>query len=92
MNFAGIALGAYMITAVVGLCFGVLQSILLKQAVFVKEPRKWLYGVKFGLWAVALVIMALISLPLLIVFVVAASITLLVGSAFFYHRAQKEAR
>ena len=92
MDFASIALWAYMLTAVFGLCFGVLHSILLKHAVFTKEPRKWLYGVKFVLWAAALVIMALVSLPLLIVFVVAASITLLFGSVIFYHKAQKEAR
>ena len=92
MDFSSIAWWAYCITALAGLTFGVLQSRMIQSAVLGKQPRKWLYAVKLGLWAVALLVMAMISLPLLIVFVVIASITMLVGSALLYHKAQKEAQ
>ena len=92
MDFASIVWWAYLITALAGLGFGVLQCILLKYAVFAQPPRRWMYAIKFGLWALALVVMALVSLPLLVVFAVAASITLLVGSAWLYIKAQREAR
>jgi len=92
MNFASVEPWAYMLIAVVGLCFGVLQSVLLKYAVYAKQPRKWFFAIKFGLWAIALLVVALISLLLLVVFAGVSSITLLVASALLYHNAQKEAR
>ena len=92
MDFSGIAWWAYGATALAGLAFGILQSLLVKSAVMGKQPRHWLYPLKLGLWAAALLIMGLISPPLLVVFAVVASITLLVGSAIFFRKAQKEAR
>ena len=82
----------YVLTALGGLGFGAFQSWLVKRAAMGEKPRGWLYGLKFALWAAALAGVALISLPLLIVFVVAASLSLLVGSIIMYLRAQKEAR
>ena len=58
----------------------------------ISNDGQWLYVVKLALWAVALGVMALISVALLLVFAVVASITLVIGSALIYHRAQKEAR
>ena len=92
MDFSGIAWWAYLVGAVAGAGFGVLQSMLLRSAMLAEPPRKWLYAVKYVLWAAALTVMALISVPLLLVFAVAASITLIVGSALLYRKVQREAR
>ena len=92
MDFSGIEWWAYMLTAAGGLVFGILQGRLMKWAFLAKRPRQWLYGIKFLLWAVALVGLAFVSIPLLFVFVVASTITLGISSAVYYHKAQKEAR
>ena len=55
MNFTNVAWWAYAIAAAVGLSFGFLQSRLVKWATMGEHPRKWLYAVKFGLWALVLV-------------------------------------
>ena len=92
MDFTGIVWWAYIVTGIAGIGFGILQSLVMKHAVLGAQPRQWLYVVKLALWAVALGVMALISVALLLVFAVVASITLVIGSALIYHRAQKEAR
>lgn len=92
MDFAGVAWWLYAIVAAVGIGFGVLQSGLLKWASMGRKPRRWLFALKFALWAGALVALAFWSLPLLVVFVAASSLALLVGSALIYRKAQREAR
>ena len=92
MDFSGIEWWAYVLTAAGGLVFGILQGRLMKWAYLAQCPHPWMFGIKFLLWALALVGLALISVPLLLVFVVASTITLGVSSAVFYHKAQKEAR
>jgi hypothetical protein len=92
VNFTNVAWWAYAIAAAVGLSFGFFQSRLVKWATMGEHPRKWLYAVKFGLWALALIGFALISLPLLVVFVAVGSLSLLVSSALIYRKAQREAR
>lgn len=92
MNFAGIAWWAYLLTAMAGVGFGLVQGLLMKRAVLGDKPKKWLYFVKSFLWVAALVIMALISIPLLLVFTIASSITLLTISALLYRKSQKGAR
>ena len=92
MDFSGIEWWAYVLTAAGGLVFGILQGRLMKWAFLAKRPHPWIYGIKLLLWALALVGFALMSIPLLLVFVVASTITLGVSSAVFYHKAQKEAR
>ncbi|MDD3213865.1 MAG: hypothetical protein PHY64_09320, partial [Eubacteriales bacterium] len=72
--------------------FGFLQSLLMKRALLGEKPKKWLYLVKSLLWVAALVAMALISIPLLLVFTVAASAMLLTISALLYRKSQKGAR
>ena len=92
MDFTNVPLLHYVLTALGGLGLGAFQSWLVKRAAMGEKPRSWLYALKFALWAAALAGVALISLPLLIVFVVTASLSLLVGSIIMYLRAQKEAR
>ena len=92
MDFASVAWWAYLLGALGGLLFGLLQSLLVKRAVLGEHPRKWLYAVKFGVWALALTGLALLSLPVLLVFVVAATVTQVIGSMVAYQKAQKEAR
>jgi len=91
MDFAGIAWWAYLLAASAGAGFGVLQSLIMKRALLEEQAKKWLYAVKYALWAVALAVMALVSIPLLLVFVVAASITLVIVSLLIYRKAQKGA-
>jgi hypothetical protein len=92
MDFAGIVWWQYALVAAVGIGFGVLQSGLFKWALTGKHHRKWLFALKFVLWGGALLALAFWSLPLLVVFVAAASLSLLVGSALIYRKAQREAR
>lgn len=92
MDFASVAWWLYALFAAIGLGFGILQSWLMKLAAMGDRPRKWLYAVKFALWAVVLVVLALYSLPLLVVTVAAATLSLLIGSALMYMKAQREAR
>jgi len=92
MDFASVAWWAYLLAASAGAGFGVLQSLLMKRALLGEQPKKWLYAVKVLLWTAALVVMALISIPLLLAFVVIASITLIIASMLLYRKAQKGAR
>jgi hypothetical protein len=92
MNFAGVVWWAYLLAALAGLGFGFLQSVLMKRAVLGENHNRWLFAVKAALWIVALVLMALVSLSLLLVFVVIASITLLIVSLRIFHQTQKETR
>lgn len=92
MDFASVAWWAYALSGVVGIGFGVLQSLFVKWAAMGEHPHKWLYALKFALWAVSLAVFALISIPLLLVFTVVATVTLLAGSAMLYRKAMKEAR
>lgn len=92
MDFASVAWWAYGLAVLGGAGFGVLQSLLVKLAVLGRRQAKWLYAVKMAVWAVALVGVGLISLPLLVVFTAAASILQGVASAVIYKKAQKEAR
>ena len=91
MDFASVAWWGYAIVAVLGILFGILQSVMMRGALMGETPRKWLYAVKLALWGAVLVILAVISLPLLVAFVPAASLTMLVGSAILYRKAQREA-
>jgi len=92
MDFSSITWWGYAIVVAIGVGFGILQSVMMRGAMLGDKPRKWLYAVKLLLWAVALVVMAIISLPLLVVFVAVASLTLLIGTAIVYRKAQREAR
>ena len=92
MDFASVIWWAYVLTVIAGLGFGAFQSILMKKAMLGKKTRNWLYFVKLLLWAAVLAALAFISLPLLIVFVGAASLTMIIGSMLIYRRAQREAR
>jgi hypothetical protein len=92
MDFASVAWWAYGLAVLAGAGFGVLQSMLMKRALLGDNPQKGLYAVKFILWAAALVVAALISIPLLLAFVVAASVTLVFVSLRIYKKTQKGAR
>lgn len=92
MDFASVSWWAYALAVLGGFGFGALQSLLVKLAVLGKRKARWLYAVKMTVWAVALVGVGLISLPLLVVFTAAASVAQMVGSALIYAKAKKEAR
>ncbi len=92
MDFAQVAWWAYLAAGAAGAGFGVLQSLLMKRALLGEKPKKGLYAVKLLLWAAALTGMAFISVPLLLAFVAAASVTLIAVSFLLYQRSQKGAR
>ena len=64
---------AYAITVAGGIGFGCLQFICLQKAM---EGRAWLLAVKLLLWITVMALVALISVPLLLFFVSAATLTL----------------
>ncbi|MCE5342137.1 MAG: hypothetical protein LLF96_00920 [Eubacteriales bacterium] len=92
MDFANIAWWAYLLTTLAGLGFGFFQSLLMKRAVLGEKPQRWLFALKAALWIAALVLMALVSIPLLLVFVVVASLMLLIVSLRMFLKTQKGAR
>jgi hypothetical protein len=92
MDFASVAWWAYGLAAAAGVGFGILQSLLMKRAVLGDQPKKWLYGLKILLWAAMLAVMALISIPLLLVFVLGASVSMVTVSMLIYRKTQKGAR
>ena len=92
MDFASVVWWAYALTAVFAIAFGVAQGLLMRAAVLGNPPRRWLYAVKFALWTLVLILFAIFSLPLLVVFVAIASIVLIGYSALMYHKVQKGAR
>jgi hypothetical protein len=91
MSFVGIAWWSYLLTALAGIALGMLQSLLLKRAVLGEHPQKWVLSVKVFLWAVALICIAFISIPLLVVFAVVSSATHIVVSMGIYRKIRKEA-
>ncbi len=82
----------YALTGVAGLGFGILQVWLMGRSLQDGKPKPWLFAVKLLLWAVALVGIGLISIPLVLLFAVIGSIVLLCGSFWTYCRAQKGAK
>lgn len=81
-----------MLAATLGIGFGCLQIWLLKSAVQGEGAKKWLLAVKFLLWAVALLVFALISIPLLLVFVACGTVSMLCGMGWMYQKNRKGAK
>ena len=81
----------YLICAVLAVVFGVLQAALLSRAVFDKPPRRWLLAVKLALWAAAFTLSALVSIPVLLVFALASTLSMLCRALFIAQKARKEA-
>ena len=73
-----------------GIGFGYLQIWLLRKSLQGEGPLKWLIAVKFFLWTAALVALAMVSISLLLVFAVTASVTLLGGSWLLFRKTQGE--
>lgn len=92
MHFADVAWWGYLLTVLSGIAFGAFQSLILKRAVFDVKSRRILLPLKFFLWAAALLGAAFIAIPVLLVFTLSSSVTLLVLSTLFYRKAQREAR
>lgn len=78
------------LTGLAAVGFGALQVLLMRRATRGGTPKPWLFAVKFLLWAVALVTMGFISIPLLVLFALIGTVILLCGTAMAYHRAQRE--
>lgn len=76
---------SYVLAATLGIGFGCLQIWLLKIAIQGEGEKKWLLAVKFLLWAVALLVFALIGIPLLLVFVACGTVSMLCGLGWMYH-------
>ncbi|NLI20376.1 MAG: hypothetical protein GX418_02325 [Clostridiales bacterium] len=92
MDFSSVTWWGYGLIALAGLGFGLLQNRLMRRASLGDRPRRWLFPVKLGLWAGALIVLALVSLPLLVVFVAVSTLTLIGGLIPLYREARKEAR
>jgi hypothetical protein len=90
MDFTGVIWWAYPLTVLAGIGIGLLQSVLLRRAALNETPKRWMFAVKTLLWLAALALMALVSIPLLLVFVLVASLTYLIVSLFFIHQIRKE--
>ena len=91
MDFTGIAWWVYMLTVVGGIGFGILQSLLVKKSLLGEKRHQWLYMLKYLLWGGVLCGLALLSVPVMLVFAVAASAAMLASTAVLYHKARKEA-
>ena len=91
MDFTGIAWWVYALTVVGGCGFGILQSLLVRKSLLGAKRHQWLYLLKYLLWGGVLCGLALLSVPVMLVFAVAASTTLLASTAVLYHKARKEA-
>lgn len=91
MDFTGIAWWVYVLTVVGGFGFGILQSLLVKKSLMGEKRHQWLYMLKYLLWGGVLCGLALLSVPVMLVFAVAASTTMLGSTAVLYHKARKEA-
>ncbi|MEG2949103.1 MAG: hypothetical protein RR946_00290 [Clostridia bacterium] len=89
--FAAMPWWGYALGALAGVGFGALQVWLLKLSIAPPKPRIGLFITKFVLWLIALVVWVLLSPPLLIAFVIAASITQFAGAGVSYQKARKEA-
>ncbi len=87
MDFASVAWWAYLLIIPAAIGFGVLQSLLMKRAALGDKPKKGLFVLKLVLWTVALLITALIAIPLLLVFAVVASATMIIITALLYRKA-----
>ena len=90
MDFGSVTWVAYLATGLVGVGFGLFQGVLMRRAALGSKPRHGLFLLKLALWAMALVTAALISIPLLLVFVAVSTLTMLIVSLWFYHTARKE--
>ena len=91
-SFAAMPWWGYLLGALAGLGFGVLQVWLLRLSVLGEPPRKWLFAVKYALWAAALVVAGALSVPLLLAFAAAATATQLAGACVSYQKARKDAK
>jgi O-antigen/teichoic acid export membrane protein len=81
---------SYGLAVVGGIGFGFLQLLLLRKSMLGQDRHKWLIAVKFLLWGAALAAVALISVILLLVFTVTATLTLLCGAWLLLRKARKE--
>ena len=90
MDFSKVAWWAYLCTAVVAVLFGAMQCRWTQKAFSGAKPRYGLYGAKMLLWAAAMAGAAMIALPLLIVFVLCATLSMLAAMAALYRRRRKE--
>lgn len=70
--------------------FGLLQVHLMRRAMEGGKPKPWFFAVKLLLWAILLVGLGLLSIPLLLLGVLVASAAMLVGNVALYRRAQKK--
>lgn len=92
MAFSLVPWWAYLLIVTAALAFGGFQCYLAKRAVSDGKPKVTLIIVKLGLWLAALISMAVISLPLLLIFVAGATVALMSGMVFLYRNSQKEGR
>lgn len=90
MDFSKVPWFLYLVAALTGIGFGALQGWLMKRAVLDEPPRRWLFFLKVGLWAVALVVWAMVSIPLLLAFTVTATLALLSVTWSLYRLARKK--
>ena len=80
----------FALVGVGSVAFGIFQTYLMRRAMEGGKPKPWLFVVKLLLWVILLVALGLLSIPLLILFVVVGSVTMLAGNAAIYRKAQKK--
>jgi hypothetical protein len=81
---------SFALVGVGGVGFGVLQVSLMRRAMGDGEPKPWLFVVKLLLWAILLVGLGFVSIPLLIFFVILGSSTMIAGIAALSRKTQKK--
>lgn len=90
MDFSAVAGWAYFATGVLAVGFGLLQCRLTGLCLTARKPRYGLIALKLCLWAAAMTALALLSLPLLVVFTAIGTLAMLAGMARLYQKQRKE--
>ena len=80
----------FALVGVGSVAFGIFQIYLMRRAMAGGKPKPWLFVVKLSLWAILLVALGSLSIPLLLFFVALGSATMLAGNVALYRKAQKK--
>ena len=82
-------LWVYGLTAAAGIGFGMLQMLLLRKSAQGEGVQKRFVFIKMILWVAALVAFAIVSILLLLMFTVIATLTLICGSFWLVRKARR---